>query len=133
VGGGSASRSPTEITLPNGGRSQPTCFQQPFFPEHAHRLGASGQQSWPAHRTNSPASYLTVDRRSTSCGGERSFAVAELAAFYKDRTVGEVLRLMRCSRGCGGRVLAAWLETGPVLNQRVRPRRVPLLGPEARE
>jgi hypothetical protein len=22
--------------------------------------------------------------------------------------------LMRCSRGCGGRVLAAWLETGPV-------------------
>jgi len=53
--------------------------------------------------------------------------------FYKDRTVGEVLRLMRCSRGCGGRVLAAWLETGPVLNQRVRPRRVPLLGPEARE
>jgi hypothetical protein len=28
--------------------------------------------------------------------------------------VGEVLRLMRCSLGCGGRVLAAWLETGPV-------------------
>jgi len=28
---------------------------------------------------------------------------------------------------------SAWLETGPVLNQRVRPRRVPLLGFEARE
>jgi hypothetical protein len=77
--------------------------------------------------------YLAVDCRSTSCGGERSFAISDLAAFYKSRTVGEVLRLMRCSRGCGGRVLAAWLETGPALNQRVRPRRVPLLGPEARE
>jgi hypothetical protein len=77
--------------------------------------------------------YLAADCRSAGCGGERSFAIAELAGFYKDRTVGEVLRLMRCSRGCGGRVLAAWLETGPVLNQRVRPRRVPLLGPEARE
>jgi len=77
--------------------------------------------------------YLAVDCRTAGCGGERSFAIAELAGFYKDRTAGEVLRLMRCSRGCGGRVLAAWLETGPVLSQRVRPRRVPLLGPEARE
>jgi hypothetical protein len=51
--------------------------------------------------------YLTVDCRSAGCRGERAFAVAELAAFYKDRTVGEVLWLMRCSRGCGGRVLAA--------------------------
>ena len=77
--------------------------------------------------------YLTVDCRSVGCCGERTFAISDLAGFYKDRTVGEVLRLMRCSRGCGGRVLAAWLETGPVLNQRVRPRRVPLLGFEARE
>jgi hypothetical protein len=77
--------------------------------------------------------YLSVDCRSTSCGGGRSFAITDLAAFYRQRTVGEVLRLMRCSRGCGGRVLAAWLETGPVLKGRVRPRRVPLLGPEARE
>ena len=61
--------------------------------------------------------YLSVDCRTTSCGGERAFAIADLASFYKGRTVGEVLRLMRCSRGCGGRVLAAWLETGPVLNQ----------------
>jgi hypothetical protein len=51
-------------------------------------------------------------------------ATRALASFYKGRTVGEVMRLMRCSRGCGGRVLAAW----PALNQRVRPRRVPLLG-----
>lgn len=45
-------------------------------------------------------------------------------------TVGEVLRVMRCARGCGGRPLAAWLVTGPVLNQRIRPRRVALIGPE---
>lgn len=77
--------------------------------------------------------YLTVDCRSSGCGGERTFAITDLASFYKERTVADVLRLMRCSRACGGRVLAAWLETGPVLNQRVRPRRVPLLGPEARE
>jgi hypothetical protein len=33
---------------------------------------------------------------------------------------------MRCAHGCGGRVLTAWLQTGPVLNTRVRPRRVAL-------
>jgi len=43
------------------------------------------------------------------------------------------LRRMRCSGGCGGRVRAAWLVTGPILSARVRPRRVPLLGPEARD
>ena len=31
-----------------------------------------------------------------------------------------------------GRVGAAWLVTGPILNTRVRPRRMALLGPEAR-
>jgi hypothetical protein len=40
---------------------------------------------------------------------ERGFAIAELANFYgRDSTVGEVLRRMRCSRACGGRVAAAW-------------------------
>jgi hypothetical protein len=77
--------------------------------------------------------YLAVDCRSADCRGERKFAIAELAAFYKAATVGDVLRRMRCTGGCGGRVLAAWLETGPILSARVRPRRVPLLGPEARE
>jgi hypothetical protein len=77
--------------------------------------------------------YLAVDCRSTDCRGERKFAIAELAAFYKAATVGDVLRRMRCAGGCGGRVLAAWLEAGPIVNARVRPRRVPLLGPEARE
>ena len=49
------------------------------------------------------------------CGEERSFAVSELASFYgRDRTVRDVLRRMRCSGGCGGRVGAAWLVTGPV-------------------
>jgi hypothetical protein len=31
--------------------------------------------------------YLTVDCRSAGCRGERSFAISELARFYKDRTV----------------------------------------------
>ena len=53
------------------------------------------------------------------------FAVTELAEFYgRQRAVAEVLRRMRCSDGCGGRVAAAWLVTGPILNARVRPRRV---------
>ena len=78
--------------------------------------------------------YLAVDCLASGCARERTFAVAELASFYgAGRTVGEVLRRMRCSSGCGGRVGAAWLMTGPILNRRVRPRRVPLLGPEARE
>ena len=78
--------------------------------------------------------YLAVDCLAPSCNGERNFAVAELASFYgQDCTVGGLLRRMRCSGGCGRRVGAAWLETGPILSARVRPRRVPLLGPEARE
>jgi hypothetical protein len=77
--------------------------------------------------------YITVDCLAPGCNGERSFAIAELASFYgRDFTVGEVLRRMRCAGACGGRVGAAWLVTGPILNARVRPRRVPLLGPEAR-
>ena len=78
--------------------------------------------------------YLSVDCRTPGCSRERMFAAAELAEFYgRQSTVGDVLRRMRCSRGCGGRVGAAWLETGPILNARVRPRRVALVGPEARE
>ena len=78
--------------------------------------------------------YLAVDCLAAGCNGERRFAIAELATFYgQNSTVGHVLRRMRCSGPCGGRVAAAWLETGPILNARVRPRRVPLLGAEARE
>ena len=78
--------------------------------------------------------YLSVDCMTAGCGSERTYAVAELASFYgQDQTVGSVLRRMRCGTGCGGRVMAAWLATGPILNRRVRPRRIPLLGPEARE
>ena len=58
--------------------------------------------------------------------------MAELASFYKGRTVGEVLRGGCVLRRLCGRVLAAWLETGPILMP-ARPRRVPLLGLEARE
>ena len=78
--------------------------------------------------------HLAVDCLAPRCNGERSFAVTDLATFYgRDTTVGQVLRRMRCSGACGGRVGAAWLITGPILNARVRPRRVPLWGPEARE
>jgi hypothetical protein len=79
--------------------------------------------------------YLAVDCLTPRCNGERTFAVTDLATFYgSDTTVGQVLRRMRCSGACGGgRVGVAWLITGPILNARIRPRRVPLLGPEARE
>jgi hypothetical protein len=77
---------------------------------------------------------LVVDCRGAKCGGERSYALTALAACYAPgMTVGEALRQMRCARSCGGRPQAAWLATGPTLNERVRPRRVALLGPEARE
>ena len=76
---------------------------------------------------------LAVDCLNPECRRDRMFAVTELAEFYgRQRTVAEVLRRMRCSDGCGGRVAAAWLVTGPILDTRVRPRRVALLGPEAR-
>jgi hypothetical protein len=76
---------------------------------------------------------LSVDCLAPGCGGERTYAVAALSSFYgRDRTIGDVLRRMRCGGGCGGRVGAAWLVTGPELDQRVRPRRVALLGAEAR-
>ena len=87
----------------------------------------------------SPLHQLTgfcpaVDCLTPCCRGERAFAISDLANFYgRDRTVADVLQRMRCSGDCGGRVAAAWLTTGPILNARVRPRRVPLRGPEARE
>jgi hypothetical protein len=87
----------------------------------------------------SPLSELTgfclaVDCLTLGCTGEPTFAIADLATFYGgQRTVGDVLRRMRCVCVCGGRVGAAWLVTGPALNTRVRPRRVALWGPEARE
>jgi hypothetical protein len=77
--------------------------------------------------------FLAVACLRHGCSGERTIAMTNLATFSCDRTtVGEVVRRMRCSRGCGGRVGAAWLMIGPVLNMRVRPRRVALRGPEAR-
>ena len=50
--------------------------------------------------------------QSGGCGGERTFAVSDLDSFYRGQTLGRVLQRMRCS-GCGGRVGAAWLVTGP--------------------
>ena len=78
--------------------------------------------------------YLAVDCASPECRRDRTFAIADLAALYgQERKVRDVLRRMRCTEGCGGRVMAAWLVTGPILNARVRPRRVPLLGSDAKE
>jgi len=77
---------------------------------------------------------LEVDCLNPDCRRDRVYAVSELASFYgRDRNVGEVLQRMRCSSECGGRVAAAWLVAGPVLNKRVRSRRVALLGSEASE
>ena len=71
--------------------------------------------------------YLAADCLAPRCAGERTSAVAELARFYgRDRTVRQVLRRMQWT---GRRVGAAWLMTGPILNARVTPRRVPLLRP----
>jgi hypothetical protein len=72
---------------------------------------------------------LIADCRGANCGGERSYEVTALAACYSPGvTVGDILRQMRCVRGCGGRPLGAWLATGPVLNQRVRRVRCRYLG-----
>jgi hypothetical protein len=76
---------------------------------------------------------LVVDCLAPQCRRERTFTIDSLAACYDSgMTVSETLRRMRCSDGCGGRVQAAWLVTGPALNERVRPRRVALLGAEIR-
>jgi len=54
--------------------------------------------------------YLAVDCLAPWCSGERTLAIAGLACFYgRQSTVGEILRRMRCSGDCGGRVGAAWL------------------------
>ncbi len=91
-----------------------------------HPRVISEQRLWPARCTSSPASISPLIAAQPAAVASAP-SISDLVGFYRDRTVGEVLRLMRCSRGCGGRVLAVWLETGPVLNQRVRPRRVSYL------
>ena len=59
----------------------------------------------------------------TRCSGERTFAVAELATFYgRDSSVGQVLRRMRCSGACGGRVGAAWISWVVASEHSDRPR-----------
>jgi hypothetical protein len=75
---------------------------------------------------------LAVDCLTPGCRGERVYSITALAACYDGKaTVSGVIRQARCA-GCGKSVGAAWLVTGPALNERVRPRRVALLGPEAR-
>jgi hypothetical protein len=78
--------------------------------------------------------YLAVDCLGPICGGERTFAVAELSTLYEQgSTVADVLRRMQCGGGCGGRVGVAWLVTGPIFSAPVRLRRVALRGAEARD
>ena len=74
--------------------------------------------------------YLAVDCGTADCRGERTYAVASLARFYReDRTMADVLHRMRCA-ACGSHVRAAWLITGPGAR---RAGRVPLLGRDVRE
>lgn len=105
----------------------------PVFQWQPANASARGQRtailSSPLHQLM--GSCLAVDCLTPGCG-ERSYSITALAACYgAKQTVSGVLRLMRCA-GCGKPVGAAWLVTGPMLNERVRPRRVALLGPEAR-
>jgi hypothetical protein len=65
--------------------------------------------------------------------GEPAFLIDELARFYGAKmTVGQTLRRMRCQNCLQRPPRAAWLLTGPMLNKRVKARRVPLLGDEAK-
>jgi hypothetical protein len=68
------------------------------------------------------------------CRGERAYLIDELARFYGAKmTVGQALRRMRCQDCLQKPPRAAWLLTGPALNKRVKPRRIPLLGDEAKD
>jgi peptidoglycan/LPS O-acetylase OafA/YrhL len=62
-----------------------------------------------------------------------AFAVAELAAFTRTQPSAKYCAECVAPAAAAVVVLAAWLDTRPILNARVRPRRVPLLGPEACE
>jgi hypothetical protein len=107
-----------------------------LFPMAAANASARGQR---AAILTTPLRDLTgfdlaVDCGTPGCRGERTYTMADLARSYGgQRTVGDVLRRMRCGHGCGAPVASAWLATGPVLNARVKPRGVALRGPEARE
>jgi hypothetical protein len=71
---------------------------------------------------------LHIDCRSPGCRGERAYAVLDLARYHgAGVTVAQALYRMRC-RHCGRKPpRAAWIVTGPVLNKKVRPRRIALL------
>lgn len=72
---------------------------------------------------------LAVDCLTAGCRSERVYSITALAACYDGtQMVSSVIRLMRCA-GCGKPVGAAWRRA---LNERVRSRRVALLGPAAR-
>ena len=77
---------------------------------------------------------LAVDCLTAGCRRERAYAVHELAGVHgRGMTVTQAIRRMRCAE-CGEKPpRAAWLLTGPDLSRRIRPRRVPLIGPDARD
>jgi hypothetical protein len=76
---------------------------------------------------------LAIDCLASGCGGERAYLIDELARFYgAQMTVGQTLRRMRCQNCLQRPPRAAWPLTGPMLNKRVKARRVPLLGDEAK-
>ena len=107
VDGGIAAASASVTTnMPAGWerRRGPASTFRPNSPQH----GRQCFRPWAAGRDpgqSAPrADWLLpgVDCLTTDCAHERTFAVAELASFYgAQRTVGEVLRRMRCAGGCG--------------------------------
>jgi hypothetical protein len=78
---------------------------------------------------------LSVDCLRPGCARERTFALGDLANFYGgQRTVGDVLRRMRCSGACGGRVGSAWLVDGASAQCQCQAAPGDAMGgPEARE
>ena len=107
-----------------------------YVPGMAANASARGQRAAilasPLHELT--GFYLAVDCLTSDCARERTSPSRNWrASTVRNARWARCLRRMRCAGGCGGRVGAAWLVTGPILNRRVRPRRVPLLGPEARE
>jgi hypothetical protein len=73
---------------------------------------------------------LAVNCGTATCGGERVYAVADLARMHgPDKLMGVLVVHMRCHR-CGGRAVSCFIETGPELAQRGRMRRMALIGPE---
>jgi hypothetical protein len=71
---------------------------------------------------------LAVDCGTATCGGERTYGLAELARMCRgDMRVRALITRLRCHK-CGGAARACFIETGPELAARGRMRRLALVG-----